>query len=84
MARRAVFIGIDRHADEEFGLRADALPLLELPVRLTRGQYLSLHRSGASAPMQVWTLADDALAALVGDVARRRIAAVRPSAMEAA
>jgi hypothetical protein len=62
----------------------EALPLLELPVRLTRGQYLSLHRSGVSAPKQVWTLSDEALAVVVGDVAGRRIAAVRPSAMEAA
>src|SRR5690606_23593635 len=68
----------------EFGLPEEALALLELPVRLTRGQYLSLHRSGVSAPEQVWSVSDAGLTALIGDDAGRRIAAMRPSATEAA
>ncbi len=66
--------GQDTEADDvqkllaqlEVGLPAEALELLELPVRLPRGAYLALHRAGAVQPEAVWGLSEKALRDTVG------------------
>lgn len=50
----------------EFGLPTAALPLLRLPVALTRGQYLSLCAAGATSAEAVAALSDAQLLACVG------------------
>lgn len=50
----------------EFGLPAAALPLLHLPVTLTRGQCLALHRAGVLNLQAVSALSDEQLMACVG------------------
>jgi helicase len=51
----------------EFGLPEAALPLLNLKVRLTRGQYLALFAAGLHEPNQVLALAQSDLARHVGE-----------------
>lgn len=50
----------------EFGLPAAALPLVRLPVTMTRGEYLALHKVGAVSAEAIAKLADEQLAACVG------------------
>jgi helicase len=50
----------------EEGLPSDALPLLELPLRLTRGEYLTLWRAGILSAGAVWDLGADGLDRLLG------------------
>lgn len=57
----------------EFGLPADALSLLDLPLSLVRGQYLALHAEGARSPEAVAVLSDERLAACVGALAAARL-----------
>jgi helicase len=59
----------------EFGLPSTALPLVNLPVRLTRGQYLALVNAGAGTPEKVHALSDGRLRDCVGAEA---IAMLRP------
>ncbi|HEX8271532.1 MAG TPA: DEAD/DEAH box helicase [Longimicrobiaceae bacterium] len=62
----------------EVGLPEDALELLELPVALTRGQYLALYRLGARTAEDVWSLGDGHLSKLVGEGMAERLARSRP------
>ena len=50
----------------ESGLPAASLPLLRLPVPLTRGQYLSLHHAGVSSIEAVAAMDDARLHECVG------------------
>lgn len=50
----------------EYGLPAAAMPLLKLPVALTRGQYLVLHQHGISDPEAVIGLDDSKAEELLG------------------
>ncbi|MDO8769397.1 MAG: hypothetical protein Q7K57_11975 [Burkholderiaceae bacterium] len=52
----------------EFGLPSAALPLVKVPVRLTRGQYLALANAGAGTPEGVNALSDERLRDCVGAV----------------
>jgi len=40
----------------EQGLPADGLELLDLPIQMERGDYLSLYALGAKSPARVWKL----------------------------
>ena len=51
----------------EFGLPAEALALLDLPVSLPRGAYLAIYRAGHRRPDDVLSLPRTDLAELVGD-----------------
>lgn len=53
----------------EFGLPSAALPLVKVPVRLTRGQYLALANAGAGTPEGVNALSDERLRDCVGAAA---------------
>jgi helicase len=50
----------------EIGLPDDALQLLDLPIVLTRGEYLALFQSGARSVEAVCALTRDQLAAALG------------------
>jgi helicase len=62
----------------EEGLPSEALPLLDLPVRLDRGAYLSLHRAGARTSTDVWAMADGDIITLVGSLLGPTLIAKRP------
>jgi helicase len=53
----------------ELGLPSSALPLLKLPVSLTRGQYLALMNIGVATPEGVHALGDKRLQDCIGAVA---------------
>ena len=53
----------------EFGLPEPALGLLDLPVRLSRGQALALYAAGLSTPSHVAAAGPESLALLVGAAA---------------
>jgi hypothetical protein len=50
----------------EFGLPAEALPLVSLSIGLTRGECLALHKAGASTPDQVNSMPADSLERVIG------------------
>lgn len=58
----------------EFGLPGPALPLADLPLRLTRGQYLSLHRAGLNDLRDLVSLDKARLATHIGDKDAARLA----------
>ena len=57
----------------EFGLPAKALALTELPVQLTRGQYIALYNEGCSTPQDVLNLSKDKLQEYIGVLAIERL-----------
>jgi helicase len=61
----------------EAGLPGEALGLMDLPVELTRGEYLALHNAGCSTPETVLGLWVDELRLYVG---RQRAERLRRSA----
>ena len=50
----------------EFGLPADALPLMRIPLALTRGQYLALFASGCTTAGEATTLPVETLTDCIG------------------
>ncbi len=50
----------------EFGLPEEALPLIELPVRMDRGEYLDLFNAGINAPDQFWAMPANHLESIIG------------------
>jgi replicative superfamily II helicase len=50
----------------EVGIPEDALELLNLPISLTRGDYLELHKAGFKTPNDVWTADRDKLETILG------------------
>jgi helicase len=58
----------------EFGLPETALPLLELRTRLTRGQYLALHRAGFARVSDVLSLGVTDLAQHIGEASAATLA----------
>jgi len=64
----------------EFGLPSAALPLVKLPVLLTRGQYLALANAGAGTPEGVNALSEERLRDCVGAAAAARLRPKRDGA----
>ncbi|MGH8503991.1 MAG: DEAD/DEAH box helicase [Gammaproteobacteria bacterium] len=62
----------------EVGIPADALPLLELPVALTRGEYLSFYQGGIRTPDDLWQRSEPELAAVVGERRAHELESLRP------
>jgi replicative superfamily II helicase len=50
----------------EVGLPADALELLEIPVPLTRGEYLALYNAGIKSISELWPLPTERVTELLG------------------
>lgn len=69
---KAIDVLIDRL---EFGLPGAALPLTELPVRLTRGQYLSLYQDGITQSHDLASLDVARLTTYVGELHAEQIVA---------
>ena len=64
----------------ESGLPAGAIALLDLPVRLSRGQALALHGAGISTPEAVAVATPELLAALVSTEVAEDLLAATPAA----
>jgi hypothetical protein len=50
----------------EVGLPSSALGLMDLPVPLTRGEYMKLSSAGIMKPEEVWSKTDIELQSLLG------------------
>jgi helicase len=61
----------------EFGLPADALGLMALPVALSRGQYLALFAAGARSIGTVAALSAETLENCVGNASAKAIGEIR-------
>lgn len=57
----------------EFGLPIEALPLLKLPIPLTRGYYLALYRAGFLTPEEVVSLPHHILTKYIGTIATEHL-----------
>jgi len=66
----------------DIGLPEAALQLLELPIRLTRGQYLALHRTGLARASDVLSLTMTELARHIGDSSATLLAPKRAAGSE--
>jgi helicase len=64
----------------EIGLPAPALGLVDIPVDLTRGDYLALFTAGIQNPAQVWQHSDEQLSLIVGLLVGRLLSSKRPKA----
>jgi helicase len=62
----------------EIGLPAQALGLVDIPVDLTRGDYLALLSAGIQNPDQVWQRSDEQLLQILGPLVGRLLSAKRP------
>ena len=51
----------------EVGLPGDALELLDIPIPLTRGEYLALYSAGVKNPSELWSLPTEKVGGLLGD-----------------
>lgn len=63
----------------EVGLPEDALGLLDLPILLTRGEYLALYNAGARDLSQVWSIPKEELESLLGRRAAGQLEIHRPN-----
>ena len=64
----------------EVGIPADALPLLEVPIPLSRGQYLALRAAGVKNRADLCTVSEEKIRAILGTELARSVAKLRPSA----
>ena len=62
----------------EVGIPSDCMQLLDLPVPLTRGEYLSLYSLNVRTVADVWAMDPSALKAAIGGMSFARIEALRP------
>lgn len=62
----------------EFGIPAEAVDLVELPLALTRGECLNLLNRGIRKPAELWTAAPDLLMKLLGEVRGAQLERFRP------
>lgn len=63
----------------EIGLPAQALGLVDIPVALTRGDYLALLSAGIQNPAQVWQRSDEQLSLILGPLVGRLLSSKRPT-----
>ena len=61
----------------ETGVPADALSLIEVPVDLARGDYLSLRRAGIRNPEQLWKKTDAEIISILGNTNGSRVVSLR-------
>lgn len=62
----------------EVGLPADSVKLLEIPLSLTRGEYLSLRQNGIHSPSHLWENSSQQINDLLGNVRADQLELVRP------
>lgn len=61
----------------EVGLPSEALDLLEIPVLLTRGEYLTLLRNGTMNVADLWALSKDGIDGILGQARAKELEAFR-------
>ena len=67
LGQQSIGDGIDRLLKRiEFGLPEDALSLLDLPIRMERGDYLNLFNNGIHTTEQFWTTPADKVGSIIG------------------
>lgn len=62
----------------EVGLPSEALDLLEIPVPMTRGEYLALYNAGVKSASEMWALPVERVTDLVGKQRAAQIEKMRP------
>lgn len=62
----------------EAGIPAPALPLLEISVTLTRGEYLTLYQAGISNREELWQREKNEIASLLGAGRANQLDVLRP------
>lgn len=62
----------------EVGLPLEALDLLEIPVLLTRGEYLTLLRNGIKNVAELWSLTVDEIKGILGEIRAKELDTLRP------
>lgn len=62
----------------EVGLPADALDLLEIPVPMTRGEYLALYNVGINSAAELWALPTERITDLLGMQRATQVENARP------
>lgn len=62
----------------EVGIPVDALPLLSLPVSLTRGEYLTLYQAGIRKPEDLWSYPSSSLPDILGANRADQLERLRP------
>lgn len=62
----------------ELGISEEALPLLEVPVNLQRGEYLALVSAGVRSMENLWALSDTEFARFVSTASARALSKARP------
>ena len=65
----------------EVGLPAAVLGLLDLPVALSRGEYMALTRAGLTTPEGVWSASGEALGRTVGVERAAQLIGARPQGL---
>jgi replicative superfamily II helicase len=63
----------------EAGIPEDALELLNLPISLTRGDYLELRRAGFKTPNDVWAAGREKLETILGVTLTAKVHDARPT-----
>lgn len=63
----------------EVGIPADALDLLSLPLRLSRGEYMVLFNSGFLSAEDIWNSSESKVAELLGEKRAFQLSTLRPS-----
>ena len=67
----------------EFGLPANALGLLQVPVTMTRGEYLNAIAAGITTPEQFWAADPEVITKIVGAAKAKQAEKLRPKAKAA-
>jgi hypothetical protein len=62
----------------EFGIPAEVIDLLELPMALTRGECLNLLNGGIRNPPELWSAATDLVMRLLGEGRAAQLERLRP------
>ena len=62
----------------EVGVPADIVGLTRLPVPLSRGEYMALHRRGVTTPEQFWALEQSVMVEVLGHDQAKQLRAQRP------
>lgn len=62
----------------EVGLPASAIPLLDIPLSLTRGEYLTLFKRGILSQDALWLRSDDEIASILSIESATLLAKLRP------
>lgn len=63
----------------EVGIPSDALDLLAISLRLSRGEYLAIYKTGIKTAKNFWALPEDEISEILGQERASQLEALRPS-----